>query len=124
MTSEADNTSVPVIKSRIDRDLEHNRQGLSKLPPKVDNPSSLLHDAVIAPVAQDLAQSFEKRSSRIEQLLAPLRVLQTSLAQSIERSFPLKDAKVRDKVSTSAADGQLTYQKEHIFTNIHAKLKE
>ncbi|EJT49050.1 hypothetical protein A1Q1_01881 [Trichosporon asahii var. asahii CBS 2479] len=115
---------VPVIKNRIEFDLEHTRQDISKLPPQVDNPSSLLHDGVIAPVTQDLAQSFEKRCSRILQLLTPLQDLQVQLAQSIEDAYPLKDVKVRDKVSTAWAAQALTSQEKHLFTIIHSKLHD
>lgn len=83
-----------------------------------------MHDAVIAPVAQELMQSFERRSSRIQKLLAPLQGLQIKLADSIEKSYPLKDVKVRDKVSTARAAKSLTSQETHIFTTIDSKLKE
>lgn len=75
-------------------------------------------------MTQDLAQSFEKRCSRILQLLTPLQDLQVQLAQSIEDAYPLKDVKVRDKVSTAWAAQALTSQEKHLFTIIHSKLHE
>lgn len=90
---------IPVIKNHIMLGLERNRQEVAKLPPKVVDPSSFLHDKVIAPISRELQISFERRRSYAQKLLAPLERLKKNLADSIQSSFPLGAVKVReDKV--------------------------